>query len=273
MVPVFSFIFMIISAIISIGLPIGLFFAWRKKYSLKFMPLLLGAAAFMLFKGLEQVMHFIVLQPDESSGIALMWSDPILYVIYGVLAAGIFEETGRFVAFHLLKRTYKDLGTGLSYGIGHGGTEAVLIAGLAMISSIIMSVMINTGDIARLGNDPSTLAEIEEFSRISPIMFFAPGFERIIAISLHISLSILVWCSVRVKGKLWLYPAAIILHAIVNIIPAMYQAHIITNIWLIEGLLIIPTALIALAAYKVCKILKKADDAEALKEAESEIVC
>jgi len=255
---------MFISAIISIGLPVVLFIVWRKKYSLKIVPLIVGAVAFLLFKGLEQIMHLFVLQGVSGVPLISVWANPALFIIYGTLAAGVFEETGRFAAFHLLKRNYKGQGTGLSYGIGHGGIEAIMLAGLAMISSIIMSVMINSGNIGFFGSEHIALKEINELAAVPPVMFLASGFERIIAISVHISLSIFVWCSVTVKGNLWMYPAAIILHAIVNIAPAMYQAHLITNIWLIEGMLIIPAALIAFAAYQVCKILKKEDDAEAL---------
>ena len=131
-----------------------------------------------------------------------------------------------------------------------------------MINNIIISFMINNGSVALLGSNPSLLPAINALIDEAPIMFLASGFERVIAISVHISLSILVWCSVRVKGKLWLYPAAILVHAIINIAPAMYQALLISNIWLIESILIIPTALLAFAAYQVCKILKKADDDE-----------
>jgi len=253
---------MFVSAAVSIGLPAVLFLVWWKKYNLKFIPLIVGAVAFLLFKGLEQIMHLFVLTPPSGGALISVWANPALFIIYGTLAAGVFEETGRFLAFHLLKRRYHGLGTGLSYGIGHGGIEAIVIAGLAMVNNIIISFMINSGNIALLGSNPSLLPAINALVDEAPIMFLASGFERVMAISVHISLSILVWCSVRVKGKLWMYPAAIILHAIVNVAPAMYQAHLISNIWLIELMLIIPTALIAFAAYQVCKILKKADEDE-----------
>jgi len=264
MVPGLSIFFMFVSAAISIGLPIALFLAWWKKYSLKIMPLIVGAVVFLLFKGLEQIMHLFVLTPPTGGALISVWANPALYIIYATLAAGVFEETGRFLAFHLLKRRYNGLGIGLSYGIGHGGIEAIMLAGVAMVSSIVMSVMINSGNIALLGYDPSLLTQLNLLANESPIMFLASGFERVIAISVHISLSIIVWCSVRVKGKLWMYPAAILLHAIANIAPAMYQAHLISNIWLIEFILVIPTALIAFAAYQACKILRKADEDEAV---------
>ncbi|MDR0538038.1 MAG: YhfC family intramembrane metalloprotease [Tannerellaceae bacterium] len=58
--------------------------------------------------------------------------------------AGLFEETARFISFKILKKKYNGIGTGLAYGIGHGGIEAVLLAGLSMIVSIVFCIMINT---------------------------------------------------------------------------------------------------------------------------------
>ena len=256
MIPEISIAFMGVSAAISIGLPVVLFFVWRKKYNLKFVPLLIGTVAFIIFAMiLEQLLHAIVLQPNPDGSIALARNNPVLFVLYAIFAAGVFEETARFISFHLLKRKYKGLGTGLAYGIGHGGVEAVLIAGLAMISGIIMSVTINSGNTGLLGDDPVVIAQINTLAGANPVMFLASGFERILAVTIHISLSMLVWCSVKVKGKLWLYPAAIVLHALVNVAPALYQAGYIDNIWLIEGLILLPTTLIAYAAYKVCKLL------------------
>ena len=271
MVSGLSIFFMFVSAAISIGLPVVLYLAWWKKYNLKFVPLIIGAVAFLLFKGLEQVMHLFVLSPPTGGALISVWANPALYIIYATLAAGVFEETGRFLAFHLLKKKYNGFGTGLSYGIGHGGIEAILLAGVALVSSIIMSLMINSGNFALLVNDPSLLTQLNLIADERPVMFLASGFERVIAISVHISLSIIVWCSVRVKGKLWMYPAAVLLHAIANIAPAMYQAHLVSNIWLIEFILVIPTALIAFAAYQVCKILRKADDDEAVLTEKSDM--
>jgi len=251
-----SILFMAISAIISIGLPVVLFFVWRKKYNLKLIPMLVGVAAFVLFAMiLEQLLHIVVLRPAADGTIALAKNNPALFVLYGIFAAGIFEETARFISFHLLKKKYDGVGTGLSYGIGHGGIEAVLIAGVAMLSSIVMSIAVNTGNAGILGSDPIVLAQIDAVRTAGPIMFLASGFERIIAITVHISLSVLVWCAVKVKGKLWLYPAAIILHAIVNIVPAMYQAGLTDNVWLVEAIIIIPATLTAIAAYFACKPL------------------
>jgi len=253
---------MIISAAISIGLPVALFFIWRNKYNTKLVPLVVGVVTYLLFKGLEQMMHLFVFEAAEGRVLTLMQANPALFIIYGILAIGIFEESGRFLAFQILKSRYNGPGTGLSYGLGHGGVESVMITGLAMIGSIMTAVMINNGNISLLGDDPALIAELGEFAKQSPISFIFPGIARIITITIHISLSVFVWCSVKVQGKLWLYPTAIILHAILNIPSALYQINLITNIQLVETLMLIPATLIALAAYKLCKSMKTTEETE-----------
>ena len=265
MVPVLSIVFMSISALIAIGLPVALFLLWRKKYKLKVLPLLIGVGAFILFAlVLEQIMHMLVLGPNADGSASIILKNPVFFVLYGTLAAGIFEETARFLSFHILKKKHGGIGTGLSYGIGHGGIEAIIIAGLAMISNISASIMINSGDVSMLGDDPSVLAGINALINTGSINFLVSGFERILAVTVHISLSMIVWCSVRSKGRWWLFPAAILLHAVFNIPAALYQFGLIGNIWLTEALLLLPTVLIAYAAYHFCKVMQKEDEEAAV---------
>ena len=270
MVPELSIVFMSVSAAIAIGLPVVLFFIWRRKYKLKAIPVLFGIAAFILFALiLEQIMHVLVLSPNADGSSSVILKNPVLFVLYGTMAAGVFEETARFLSFQILKKKHSGIGTGLAYGIGHGGLEAVFIAGLAMISNISVSIVINNGDAALLGNDFATLAGINALITTESINFLASGFERILAVSVHVSLSVIVWCSVKLKGKLWLYPAAILLHAVFNIPATLYQFGVIRNIWLTEGLLVIPAVLIAALAYYFCKLMQSEDEAAAIINVEA----
>jgi uncharacterized membrane protein YhfC len=255
MVPSLSIAFMAVSGLISFGLPVALFLVWRRRYGLKVLPALVGAAAFILFAMvLEGITHQIILRPRADGYIALAADSPALYVLYAVLAAGVFEETARFLSFRLLKKGYGGLGTGLSYGIGHGGIEAVLLTGLASLNNIVVSAMVNSGNTAALGNDPAVLNGIAALAATEPTLFLVAGLERVLAISVHISLSMLVWCAVTVKGKLWLYPAAIILHVAANLAAALYQVGAIKSTYSAEGVTLVCAALIAAAAYEVCKI-------------------
>ncbi len=82
-VPVLSVVFMFVSLVLSIGTPIALFLLLRRKFALKVIPSLVGAAAFIVFAMiLERLLHAAVLAPNASGEIVLM-TYPYLYAFRG----------------------------------------------------------------------------------------------------------------------------------------------------------------------------------------------
>jgi uncharacterized membrane protein YhfC len=257
-VSVLSMVFMAVSAVVSIGTPVFLFCFFRKRFAMSAVPMWAGAAAFVVFAMvLEKIIHFVVLHPSPTGEIALK-SQPALYVLYGCFMAGIFEETARFVMFSLLKKKYSGIGTGLSYGIGHGGVEAVLIAGVAMISNLVFSIMINNGTTALFPASVQGAAMdkiVTGLTDTAPYIFLMGGIERIFAIAIQISLSVIVFYSVYSTGKRWLFPLAILLHAIIDCPIAIMQTGVITNVFLVEGIAAISAVLLGCFAVRVHKKL------------------
>ncbi|MGN0770151.1 MAG: YhfC family intramembrane metalloprotease [Christensenellales bacterium] len=256
MVPTLSMVFMATSAIVSIGLPIALGIIWHKRTSAKASSLFIGAAAFVVFAMiLENICHRLVLYGSGSCA-AFMQSNLWAYGLYGALAAGVFEETGRLCAFKLLFKKKDDRCESVMYGIGHGGVEAVLVSGLTMISYIVLSVIINvSGGMAGLTalgmGESQTSALMAAFTETNPFMYLVSGIERTIAIAFHISMSVLVFAAVKQKGKGWYYPLAIGLHALLDMGAMAYQTGIIKSIIATEGYVLVFTALCVLLAVKV----------------------
>lgn len=246
-----SLLCMAASALLSIGAPIGLLVYFRKRCGGKLVPALVGAAAFAVFAlGLEQLLHSLVLRPDAQGNIELM-NRPVLYMLYGSLAAGAFEETARFLSFRLLKRRYGGVGTALSYGAGHGGIEAILVGGLSMINAIAMSAIVNGGNAAMLTsgeNGALVAAKLQAIAAAPPTQFLLAGAERMFALAIHIALSVIVFYSVYEKRRAWLYPAAILLHALIDAPAALGQTGVLTNVWAIEGLVLVSAAALAVLA-------------------------
>ena len=253
-VPVLSILFMFVSALITIGVPVCLFLFLRKKYFAKILPMLLGVAGFIIFVlVLESSVHRVVL---ENFGLR---EKPVLYIVYGCFMAGIFEETARFIAFHILKRKYRmgdlaynSIDTGLSYGIGHGGIESVLLAGVSMILAIIASILVNTGNseiiTGKLQGEALTVigGQLEALLTTAPYMFLVSGIERLLAISIQLSLSLLVFYSVYGKNNVYFFPLAILLHAIVDVPAAAFQAGVLKSIALVEGIVFVSAVLLAI---------------------------
>jgi uncharacterized membrane protein YhfC len=250
---------MTVSAVIQIGTPVYLFIYFRKKFDAKILPLVFGIFGFVIFAlVLESSIHSIVFKSFS------LREKPVVFIIYGIFMAGIFEETARFVSFNILKRKYGGIGTGFAYGIGHGGIESILLAGLSMIISVIVSIIINTGNIEIITNsfkgDALTAINswIDSLSASAPYMLLISGFERLMAICIQLSLSIIVFYSVY-RRKFYLYPLAVLLHAIFDIPAAAFQIGVIKSIFLVEGITLIFAALSALSAKYIHDKMKNAE--------------
>lgn len=204
--------------ILTIAVPLGIMlFLARAGGSWK--DFLVGAATFIVFAMvLERIFHSLVLQSGAGAAIqGNVW----LYSLYGGMAAGIFEETGRFLAFRSVLRGREARITSLAYGIGHGGAEAFLIAGLTMASNLVLGLTYSHGG----SIPPEIVPAVESLLEIPPTMFLWSGFERLTAMALHMALSVLVFASVRTNRR-WLYPAAILVHAAVDFAAVVSNAYL-----------------------------------------------
>lgn len=252
-VPVLSIIFMIITCMISFGVPIALFLYLRLVKKADIYPFFAGCTVMLLFAFiLESGAHNIVLSSPAGSAIrGNIW----LYALYGGLMAGLFEETGRYLAFSFALKKYRAKNVNaLMYGAGHGGFEAIVIAGLTMINNIVWSFMINNGRIAELtgslSGDQLAQQAIGLLISTPSYQFLLGGAERLFAILLHISLSVLVWFAVKWEGKLYLYPAAILIHFAVDAAAALLSG-LGVNVVIIEAVVAILTTAAALFARRL----------------------
>ena len=123
----------------------------------------------------------------------------------------------------LLKKEPGTATTAIGYGVGHGGIEMILIYGVSMISSVALAGLINSGQADTLlasapaGTLDQIQAQFQQLQEATAGSYLIGIWERISAIILQLSLSVLVWAAVRKGGKyLWLFPAAILIHFLVD---------------------------------------------------------
>ncbi len=250
-----SIVFMIITCAISFGVPIALFLYLHLVKKADIYPFFAGCTVMLLFAFiLESGAHSIVLSSPAGSAIrGNIW----LYALYGGLMAGLFEETGRYLAFSFALKKYRAKNVNaLMYGAGHGGFEAIVIVGLTMINNLVWSFMINGGRIAELTGSLTgdQLAQAQQAIGLlistPSYQFLLGGAERIFAILLHISLSVLVWFAVKWEGKLYLYPTAILIHFAVDTAAALLSG-LGVNAVIIEAVVAILTTAAALFARRL----------------------
>jgi len=168
-------------------------------------------------------------------------------VILGLLA-GVFEETARYILYKFIlkgSRTWKD---GILVGLGHGGTEALILGILAAVAFVTMlgyrSIDLST--IPSIPADQIELArqQVAAYWSMPPYIALMGFVERISAMCLHLSLSVMVLYALAGKKPIWFW-LALLWHAIVDAV-AVYLSQKV-GILALEGIIAV-FALISLWA-------------------------
>ncbi|MEM3584575.1 MAG: YhfC family glutamic-type intramembrane protease [Nitrososphaerales archaeon] len=154
------------------------------------------------------------------------FASSLIYFGYASLLAGIFEEGIRYICISKVSVTRENHKHILSFGLGWGFLEAVIIYALNVLAIIFL------------------MPE-------STFMDLLPGaIERNIAILLHVALSFLVLCALNMIRFLIL---AIGIHTSVNLITVSIYHTLIKEVWLVEGFLFFITIAVTLFTYLIVK--------------------
>lgn len=246
--------FIIFAMTIGIEIPLILAIVIRRKYKITTFSFWIGCAVMFVFAFiLEQILHIIILSSPVGE---VIQNNIWLYAIYGGLAAGLFEESGRFLAMkYILKSKHDDSHNAIMYGAGHGGLEALFILTFGMLNNLIYSLAINNNqlDLITMTLDDSSkqafLEVVEQLKNTSSWIFLLSPVERIAAVIAQIALSVLVWFAVT-KGKTYLYGIAIGLHFFLDFFTALLNGYG-TNVFVIEVFVWVIAVGIAVFARKI----------------------
>jgi uncharacterized membrane protein YhfC len=189
-------------------------------------PVLLGALTFLVFQVLTRIPLLQLAAARMPWYIVMNATQPLLTALFLGATAGLFEEGGRYLVMSLLLKKDRSLPDAVAFGVGHGGIEAVLLAGINSLLALI-TVLTGTGSV-----DGS--------------LMLAGGVERIAAMTLHVAWSIMVMKSVSQRKPVWLL-IAFLLHTVVDA-GAVAASYFGIGAGALEGLLILCAVLILVLA-------------------------
>lgn len=247
-VSVATMIAMGVSMLICAAVPVLLLIFWRKKTHAAFAYWLIGMAAFIIFAiVLEPILHKIMLG-DNAVGRKISGS-LYLYALYGGLAAGIFEETGRYLAMKfIMPKKALTRENSIMYGIGHGGIEAIMLCALSNFSNLITAIAINFAGINELLKAVPESMRDTTYRQLAPLweessyMFYVGAYERIFAICLHLCCSYIVYRAIADR-KFSRFLLAVLVHALVDGVIVIINSKV--GVWAAEGALTIMVSVVA----------------------------
>lgn len=218
-------------------LPIIAGFYFAKKFNLSWKLFLAGGLTFIASQILHVPLVLALTSTFQSWGI-------IAYSIILGLLAGLFEETARYILFKYVLKKNRTWNEGLYVGIGHGGTEAILLGVLAAMALVNMTAYryMDLSTIPSIPPEQLELAkqQVEAYWSVPPYFAILGFVERILAMCLHVALSVMVMYGLVSRKQIW-YWLAVIWHAFADAIAVYFAQKIsavaIEGIWVVFAVL------------------------------------
>lgn len=150
------------------------------------------------------------------------WDAELLFWVNFVvltLTSGLFEEGARYLILRWAAKGVRDWKEGLFYGVGHGGIEAILLVGGAAVSNLVLLATVDMvrSQMGQMVPDQATAvaAQIDAVTSLTWLPIILSIWERVVAITFHIGMSLLVLLGVM-RRQFRLVLAAMLLHAAFN---------------------------------------------------------
>lgn len=205
-----------------------------------------GAATFFVAVMLaEQAFHTAILTSPLGE---ILLGNIGLYALYGAAAAALFEETARYISFSMLRRFLPSTWDGVSFGLGHGGCEALLLVGLTMVNNLVVLWAVAHGD-----QSPAYVQAAQTLLQTPASLFLLSALERLSAILLHVLNSVLVYQAVR-QYNIRYYLLALAFHFVLDFAAVVLQAYL-PSVLLLEAVVLLLVVLMAWLGLRVLRPL------------------
>jgi|GEM_PF-962672 len=251
-IPSINIITLLITGLLCIaGLPL-LFVLLRRRYQLKLVPFLVGAAGWMILVlfAESQVRNWII-DPD-SPFYNRMVANPALYMLVIGFGSAVIIEGGKFLIFYFMKRWYASHSAAIAFSFGFCSVDSLFLVGIRYVIYSWLTYRQNSNLLAGAAG----LDYPELFNRLAgqtPAEIVMAGIERYLYCAIIIGLTFLVWYSAVKPFRMYLLYAAGLLHALFYAPYAMTEVHVLkiaTPYYIVVTVLAVLSLFIAYLVYR-----------------------
>jgi uncharacterized membrane protein YhfC len=197
-----------VALLVTIALPVAAGIWLNKKWLVPWRVITYGAVAYFIVQAL---MAFV------SSGFAslvdnrtLALSDQvylIVQLVISVVFAALLGVLIRWAGMKFIKEPLVSLEAAYAIGLGYGGIESLIGVGLPLLMTFI-SMLSNTQiDPQTTTLAPEVVSQLEALWQIQPFVPLAGSLERIAALVMHITVTVLIMQTFTRKNIAWLAAA------------------------------------------------------------------
>ena len=233
---------LVITIVLMIAITAVFFVYWRLKHKQQtnIFYLIAGAVGFIVSaRVLELAVHYFCIVSDNPVSRAINGST-VLFVLYGTVMAGVFEECGRYIIMKYIVKKNRTRENAVLYGIGHGGIEILAILLPAMITYLAVAIAFSSGDVKNAltalniteDTAAAALPSVQAAASFNFMLMALNVIERLLAMLFHIGLTVIVFYGIS-HAKKGCLPLAILLHMLMDTFAALYQRGAVP-LWSVE---------------------------------------
>lgn len=216
-----------VAAVMTCVFPVVLLVVLCLRHKIDQKPMWIGAAAFFVS---QLCLRLPILSALGTQGWYVSFTkNTVPYFLVMAFTAGLFEESARYVGARVLLKDRRSFRDAVSFGLGHGICEAVLLVGLTECSNLAACLMINSGALS--ASAPAAKTVVDALLAVAPSTVYLAIWERVFTVLFHVFATVLIFKGVREK-KIRFYWYALAAHTAVDAGSAFLLRF--GNVWVSE---------------------------------------
>lgn len=207
----------LLNGLLMLALPLALGVLLARRLGPRWGLFLAGAVTFVGSQALHIPFNLLLLNPRLELGQSALTVSFVLSAVLLGLSAGVFEELARYLVLRTWQREARSWREALMLGAGHGGVESMLL-GVLVLLTLFQMIAYRGADLAALFSAeelPLAQQQLEAYWGAPAALSLLGAVERLFALALHLSLSVMVMRSFTHANRGWL-AVAIGWHALVD---------------------------------------------------------
>ena len=197
-----------VALVVTIALPVAAGIWLNKKWHIPWRVITYGAMAYFIVQALMAFLSSGFAGLVDNGTLAL--SDQaylILQLIISVVFIALLGVLIRWAGMKFIKEPLVSLEAAYAIGLGYGGIESLIGVGLPLLMTFI-SMLSNTNiDPQTTSLAPEVVSQLEALWQIQPVVPLAGSLERIAALVMHITVTVLILQAFIRKNNAWLAAA------------------------------------------------------------------
>jgi uncharacterized membrane protein YhfC len=233
------FVSHLLNSLLMIGIPIALAVALLRIWKLPARVWWIGAATFIISQVGHIPFNLIAGKLFNQSTVIISWNPTnqlIFNSIFAGLSAGLFEECARYIVLRWWLKDARSWRSGILFGAGHGGAEAIILGAITLYSFIQLALL-RYADLTAIfpaSQLSQAQQQVHTYWSLSWYASLLGALERFFTIPAQIALAVMVMQVFLRKNIVWLF-AAIGYHALLDAVAVFGQVHL--NPYQLEGVI------------------------------------